>query len=363
MVAASAAVAFFAVVPARPEIDLFLVVSGMATAVPVVLARWWPLPAWLVLVAMVLFAPLVYGPHVDLVRAWGWPWTMGLALGLAYILYVVAETAERRVLVPVAVVTALAAGPHLPDWRDLSLVTVLVAGVLGFGDAVRMRRVAERRRLAERARTVALEERTRIARELHDVVSHHMSALVLRADAVTYRFPDLPPEVRAEFALLHRMARDGLVETRHVLTALRAPDDAAETAPQPGADDVAGMVESFRATGTPITLRTDFAGLPAAVGLSAYRIVQEALSNCARHAPGGAVTIDLVAHQSELLVSIVNTPGVRPASDTDPHRPRHGLVGMAERVRVLDGAFDAGPTDDGGFTVTARLPLRGLEDG
>lgn len=226
------------------------------------------------------------------------------------------------------------------------------------GNAVRQRREADGLRRAEQTRLVALEERTRIARELHDVVSHHMSALVLRTDAVSYRLPGLAPEVLDELDVIGRMARDGLTEMRRMLVVLRAGDGDGG-APQPGLSDVEDVVARFRETGAEITLRVDVGPVPTGVGLSAYRIVQEALSNSGRHAPGGAVSVEIAARGDVLGVEVRNAAATRPALDNDPARPRHGLVGMAERVRVLGGEFAAGPTPDGGFSVVADLPLHG----
>ncbi|RKT54555.1 sensor histidine kinase [Saccharothrix australiensis] len=363
IVLVAALAAFLAIAPIQqsvaPKGDAAVLLLGALTALPVLAVLRHPLVAWRLTAVMVLVTPFAYAPHVDLVRVWGWPWTMGFALAAGFVLYAVAESYAQPVPAQVWVLTAAAAWPHLPDRRNLFLVAALAAGVALLGNAVRLRRQADRQRLTEQARTAALEERSRIARELHDVVSHHMSALVLRADAVPYRLPGLAPEVRAEFDVLQRIARDGLTEMRRMLGVLRSTDDEADTAPQPGLADVAEMVARFRATGAEITLGTDYDGrsIPAGVGLSAYQIVQEALSNAARHAPGGAVSIRLGADDGRLRVVVANAAGVRPALDADPRRPRHGLVGMGERVRVLGGRFSAGRTPDGGFAVVAELPL------
>ncbi|GAA1341334.1 histidine kinase [Catellatospora bangladeshensis] len=369
VVLGAALAVFFAIVPVTPVPSatggLVVVVGGLLAALPALAVLWRPLVAWRLAVLQLLVAPLVYAPHVDLSRMWGWPWTMGLSLTAASVLYLVAETNEKPVLLQVWALTTAAVAPHLPDWRNLLLVAALAAGVVLLGNAVRLRRQADHRRLVEQSKAHALEERARIARELHDVVSHHMSALVLRADAAAYRLPDLTPEVRAEFDVVQRMARDGLAEMRRMLGVLRSPDDAPGAAPQPGPEDVAGMVARFRATGAEVALRVDgdLGRLPAGVGLSAYRIVQEALSNSGRHAPGAAVSVELAVVGGRLRVTARNAAGLRPALDVDPARPRHGLVGMGERVRALGGGFSAGPTPDGGFAVVADLPLDEGGDG
>ncbi|GAA1312836.1 sensor histidine kinase [Saccharothrix xinjiangensis] len=360
----AAAAVFLSLVPFFPtgaSIDPKVPVVALLTGLAVLLARRRPLVAWRLTALLLLLAPHAYPLMGDLVALWGWPWAMGLPVATGFVLYSLAESYDQPVLIAAWVVTAVAVRPHLPDPRDHFLAAGLGAGVLVLGNAVRLRRNADRQRVAEQARAAALEERTRIAKELHDVVSHHMSVLVLRADAAPYRLPDLTPEVRAEFRLLQDLARDGLTEMRRMLGALRTADDEAETAPQPGLGEVGELVARFRAAGTAIDLdlRCGTGPLPAGVGPSAYGIVREALSNSARHAPGAAVSIGLVVDADRLRITVSNAAAARPAldGDADADRPRQGLAGMAERVRVLGGEFSATPAPDGGFRVVAELPL------
>lgn len=344
-----------------------VVLGAMLTTLPVVLVVRHPLLAWRITTALLLVLPFSFDPFISLTGLWGWPWTIGLVVTTGFVFYVLAESHRTPVAVVALLVSAAAAAPHPRTWQDLVLAAVLVACVVLLGQSTRLRRQAERQRGVEQARAAALEERARIARELHDVVSHHMSVLVLRADAAPYRLPDLAPEVRAEFQLLQDIARDGLTEMRRMLGALRSADDEAETAPQPGPAEIEELVGRFRTAGTEITLdvRCGPDPLPVGVGPSAYRIVREALSNSARHAPGAAVSVGLVVDAGRLRITVSNTAAARPAldGDGDPGRPRQGLVGMAERVRVLGGAFRAAPTSDGGFAVVAELPLDGRGDG
>ncbi|HEX7303774.1 sensor histidine kinase [Lentzea sp.] len=329
---------------------------GVATAIPVLLAARNLMVSWFLAVLLVLLLPRVYegrtGPELE----WGWPWTLGLTVAAGFLLYRVALRHDVPVVAVVLAVTFAATWPRLDDWGDAGLPGLLAAGAVVLGNAVRRRREADDLRHAEQTRLVALEERTRIARELHDVVSHHMSALVLRADAVQYRLPGLAPEVREEVDVLQRLARDGLTEMRRMLVVLR-DGDGDGTAPQPGLSDVDDLVARFRQAGAEITLRADAGPVPAGVGLSAYRIVQEAVSNSGRHAPGGAVSVEITESGGVLWVDVRNAAATRPVLDDDPARPRHGLAGMAERVRVLGGELTAGRTPDGGFEVVAELPL------
>ena len=156
------------------------------------------------------------------------------------------------------------------------------------GDQVRRRRRAQRDLRSAEERSAVLSERTRIARELHDVVAHHMSMIAVRAETAQYRLGDIGEPVRDEFGQISDAAREGLVEMRRILGVLRSDNQETLTAPQPGLSDLADLVETARAAGATLTLETleDPDGVPPAVELTAYRIVQEALSNAGRHAPG-----------------------------------------------------------------------------
>jgi signal transduction histidine kinase len=240
----------------------------------------------------------------------------------------------------------------------------LVGAVTLVGYVVQLARTGNEQRLHRAtalADTAILAERAHIARELHDVVAHHMSMLALRADSAPYRFPDLSDDVRAEFAALCSTAREGLTEMRRLLGVLRADGEAAETAPQPALREIKDLVDGLRAAGTDIGLSLYVIAdeLPTALGLSAYRIAQEALSNAIRHAPGSAIRVEVWTTDSALHLDIRNTEGTEPAApqQTDEVRARHGLLGMLERVNMLGGRLETGPAEDGGFRVLAELPL------
>lgn len=240
----------------------------------------------------------------------------------------------------------------------------LVGAVTLVGYVVQLARTGNEQRLHRAtalADTAILSERAHIARELHDVVAHHMSMLALRADSAPYRFPDLSEEVRAEFAALCTTAREGLTEMRRLLGILRAEDESAATAPQPTLRDIKDLVDGLRAAGTDVGLSMYVVAdeLPTALGLSAYRIAQEALSNAIRHAPGSAITVEVWTTDSALHIDIRNTAGTEsPVPQGDEPRARHGLLGMRERVNMLGGRLDTGAREDGGFGVLAVLPLR-----
>ena len=219
--------------------------------------------------------------------------------------------------------------------------------------------VQERRHEGERA---LLEERQRIARELHDVVAHHMSVIAIQAEAAPYKTPDPPKELVESFAEIRASALSGLNELRRVLGVLRS--DAPDIAPQPGLDDLDGLLESARSAGVTVTAGVTGTPrpLPDGVDLSAYRIVQEALSNAMRHAPGAAVEVKLYYGDAALVVEVRNDcppgNGTAGAQDGAPGEGGgHGIIGMRERATMLGGHLQAGPTEKGEFLVTAALPL------
>ncbi|HEX3780448.1 MAG TPA: sensor histidine kinase [Pseudonocardiaceae bacterium] len=245
------------------------------------------------------------------------------------------------------------------------LPTALLTGAVALvGYVVQLARVANEqriRRTREAANTALLQERGYIARELHDVVAHHMSMLALRADSAPYRFPDLPEDVRTEFAALCTTAREGLTEMRRLLGVLRE-DKTVEMAPQPSLREIKDLVDGLRAAGTQVSLSMFVVAeeLPTGIGLSAYRIVQEALSNAVRHSPGSAVRVEVWTTDAALHIEVANTAGNAPnppGAEQEERPARHGLLGMRERVNMLDGQLTAGPDENGGFTVLAVLPL------
>ena len=224
----------------------------------------------------------------------------------------------------------------------------------------------ERRHSGERA---LLEERQRIARELHDVVAHHMSVIAIQAEAAPYKTADPPPELVESFGEIRASALAGLTELRRVLGVLRTGGQ--DTTPQPGLADLDALLDSARSGGVSVTVTCSGnpVTLPEGVDLSAYRIVQEALSNAMRHAPGSHVRLHVAYRPEGLALEVRNDAGPRapsrswwPAGITAAGGGGHGLVGMRERATMLGGSLDAGPTEDGGFRVTAVLPVSPPEE-
>lgn len=292
-----------------------------------------------------------------------WPWTPPLALGSIAVLAVVVARVDRPVLVWVVTISTV---PVLTLVHPENRVPVLLLlGALAIvGDLIRRNRLsrhalAAQAELSEREqeRRAVLEERTRIARELHDVVAHHMSLIAVQAETAPYRLTDVPAPAAAEFVAIAASARDALTDMRRLLGVLRSETSGPQTAPQPDLTDLDAMVDAARRAGLPVTLDAepvDDDRVPAPVGLAAYRIIQEGLANAARHAAGAAVRVTVRVGRSGLGIRVENSPvDVRPTADGGSG---HGLTGMRERATSLGGTFTAGPLPDGGYAVAAELP-------
>ncbi|MEU9388834.1 histidine kinase [Streptomyces sp. NPDC048324] len=217
----------------------------------------------------------------------------------------------------------------------------------------------------ERSRRTLLEERTTIARELHDVVAHHMSVVAIQAEAAPYRVENPPPELEKAFATIRENAVAALTELRRVLGVVRAEDYEAPDAPQPTLADLDALLANVRETGLRVDRTTTGAirELPQGVELSAYRIVQEALSNTLRHAPGAAAKVEVSYVLGGLGLRIVNDLPPEPSAVRPSPGAGHGVTGMRERVSMLGGEMTAGRTDEGGYEVTVFLPVAAVSEG
>jgi signal transduction histidine kinase len=257
------------------------------------------------------------------------------------------------------------------DLVDAAFASLGLAGAWVLGDRARVQRALaaelsdravrlEREREGEARRAVA-SERARIARELHDVVAHHVSMMVVQAEAGPLAVERDPARAAGAFEAIAATGRQALVEMRRLLGVLRGDGQAPSLAPQPGLDQVPSLVEQVGRAGLEVELvvEGEKAPLPAGVELSAYRIVQEALTNAVRHAgPGRArVLVRYGERDLELTVRDEGGGGGAAPAGGPPSRSGQGLVGMRERVSLFGGELHAGPGPDGGFTVAARLPL------
>ncbi|MFI7385069.1 sensor histidine kinase [Streptomyces sp. NPDC049813] len=339
--------------------------TGLLAAVPVALTLLRPVLAWWLSLAA---APLLVVWTSDGL----YPWSSGSIVGHTAVMMVVAARTRPRTAAWMWVLSALysvllgeamggldagVSGPLLL----LSGVAVALVTLVQVNRTTRRQVVQERTVTAvERDRRTLLEERTNIARELHDVVAHHMSVVAIQAEAAPYRVEDPPPELEQAFATIRENAVAALTELRRVLGVVRAADfenSAAPEAPQPTLADLDRLLENVRDAGLTVTRTVTGAvrELPQGVELSAYRIVQEALSNVLRHAPGAAAAVEVSYVLGGLGLRVVND---RPSALAKPSPGAgHGITGMRERVSMLSGEMTAGRTGDGGYEITVFVPV------
>jgi signal transduction histidine kinase len=331
--------------------------AALAATVPLALADRWPVPVAVVITAST-FAMLA-----DTV-----PTTGAAIVAEVIALYLVASRTRRLISAPFAIPFVVNAMFPLggDDTADIALLmTVVVVAALAIGDARRLRsealaeRDASRRQVTETLHEqAAMEERARIARELHDVVAHHVSRIAVQAETARLTTPDLSEEGRRRFGDIAGSARDALGEMRRLLGVLR--EDAGgggERQPQPGLDRLQELIDDARAIGMPVrlTLHGPVVPLAPSVDLAAYRIVQEALTNARRHAPGAGVEVD-IRYEAHALHLFVRDDGPGPAPGWSDG---NGLIGMRERTTLVGGSVQTGPADGGGFLVHATLPIEG----
>ncbi|WP_330351482.1 sensor histidine kinase [Streptomyces sp. NBC_00582] len=379
-------------------------VCALLEGAAVVLALWRPVPAWwLSLVVTVVAALGARGEmladlHFD-ARQWplgaprpapapdlpGWPWGPPGLVAHCLVLLLLALRVPTRAAVGALTLTALATylvqgvlggASYTPTG---ALAVTLFAAVVLLGTALRGRRVARTQLVEqagitaeERARRTLLEERNRIARELHDVVAHHMSVISIQAQVAPHLVENPSEELKENLAGIRKNALEALTELRRVLGVLRSenPEDpyglgaagtgSAPDTPQPTLDRLDALLENTRAAG--LVVRATVEGEPPAyspgVQLSAYRIVQEALSNALRHAPGSHVRVQILHQARGLTLDVTNS---RPSGPVRPSPGAgHGLLGMRERAAMLGGHVVAHPTLQGGFSVLAFLPRDGV---
>jgi signal transduction histidine kinase len=314
-----------------------------------------PLLAWRLAYPLLFLGVLGVGPRES------WPWSPVHIFGFLFVLGALVWREEPAVIAWVTALNVVPVFVFAPRANAWGAAVLLVAIALA-GDLVSRRRrsreeLARQAQLTEReqARGAVLQERARIAREMHDVVAHHMSMIAVQAETAPYRITGLPDTALAEFTTIASGAREALGDMRRLLGVLRAEVDESPRAPQPGLAEVAALVETARRAGVAVTLTTTgLEEVPEAIGLAAYRIVQEALANAARHAPGGPVRVSVRGTQQALWVEVGNGPGT---PTTEAGGPGHGLVGMRERATLLGGTLEAGPQPGGGYRVAAMLPL------
>jgi signal transduction histidine kinase len=266
------------------------------------------------------------------------------------------SVAQARAGLAIAVGGAAIIAYNTPDHAtgDLILTPVLFAIAWVAGYALRER--AEQAEAAElRATLIAAEERARIGRELHDIVAHAVSVMVLQVGAVRHRLPESAD--RDALQGVEQTGRTALAEMRRLVGAMRRDDDI-ELAPQPGLDRLDALVAEVTRAGLAVHLHVDGTpvALPRALDLSAYRIVQEGLTNALKHAHAGRADV-LVSYTRDALSIEVRDDGT--GDRRNGGAGGHGLVGVGERVKLYGGAMSAGSAEGGGFVLRTRLPLGG----
>ncbi|MEV4738497.1 MULTISPECIES: sensor histidine kinase [unclassified Microbacterium] len=331
------AIAVFAV--AAVASPLFVSIADAAAS------PWpWSVPALLSFVLLVAVVTFRHGARLG-----AFPLVIGSLASLALPLL------RQDVLAPAGVAANVTA--NLIVTASVALATYLIAALTAGRLRVSEELTKEREHSAlEESRRALVEERTRIARELHDVIAHSMSVIQVQASTARYRLPEIDPTAAEEFDSIAATARSSLTEMRRMLGVLRTEDQTADLSPQQRIDDIPALVDTIRRAGVTVGLEITgpVADAPSAVQIATYRIAQEALSNAVRHAHGAAVTVRVQADAARVGLRVRNA---RPATADEPRTGGHGLRGMRERVELLGGTFTASPTPDGGWEVSATLPI------
>ncbi|MET7331880.1 sensor histidine kinase [Nonomuraea sp. NPDC005650] len=330
--------------------------------VPVAARRRWPLAAMCAeLVPETLLTVLGYGTGVSGLAGLMLLYSVASYRGLAMAL------AGLMISLVTYVLGALAGPLRAASWSEHVVVAVVLVAVWGAGRSLRLRRAyldelkdrAERLERAHAADTRAAraEERSRIARELHDVVAHHVSVMTVQAAAARRVLASDPDLAREALSAIEHTGRMAMTEMRSIVGVLRT-DARAELGPQPGVRDLPALVEQMREAGLPtqLILEGEPRPLPAGVDLAAFRLAQEGLTNSLRHAGTGAKAVVTVRQDPRELDVRVEDDGLGAAGVSA--RSGHGLVGIRERVALYGGILNIGPLPGGGFEVRARFPLK-----
>ncbi|HET9757164.1 MAG TPA: histidine kinase [Candidatus Limnocylindrales bacterium] len=330
-------------------------------SLPLIVRRRYPLEVFLIVVSatIVHIAALPEGQQLS------------AGLGVLVALYTVGERLDRRASLPLTVLAGAIVGVLLivrggfPAALQSIIQTELILGVAWLvGDTARVRRLFTRaleeqtrlleREREERARRAVLEERERIARELHDVVAHHVSVIVIQSGGALRAIDTRPADARSALEAIAMTGRQALTDMRRLVG---VPGEGEETAPLPRLEQLDSLLEEVRSAGLAVelTVEGDRRWLDPGLELSAYRIIQEGLTNSLKHAGGGrtTATVRYGADALEITIEDERGPGSPPA--LEPAHEGRGLMGMRERVAMFRGTFDAQRTSTG-FRVAARLP-------
>ncbi len=344
--------------------DLYFLTLNLVLTVPLIWRRTWP-RAVFGFIALVAFCqwvaqvPIVPGDITVLIA-----------------LYTVAAECTFRWGVAAALVTQFGAVLEVrqewDSWKSqkapLLFLTCLVAGIWILGIHINTRRaylhsLEEKAARLERERDTQVQiamaaERARIARELHDVVAHNVSVIVVQADGATYAIDTDAERAKRALETISLTGRQALSEMRRLLGVLREGDDAGPYAPQPGLDQLSELVEHVRESGLPLEFEVSGEPRPVSAGLqlTMFRIVQEALTNTLKHGGAEATALVRLRYGPDAVEIVIADDGRGAAAPNDGDG--HGLVGMRERASMYGGTAEAAPLPGGGFQVVARLPLR-----
>lgn len=351
-----------------PQIVYTLIVIGCCTAVAV--RRRFPRGS-LILIGLLLLVHLLVVPE---------PGVFALAMRLVAVYTAQTQTPspERWIFTILAGVgavcgTVAAAAVLDGDWRARTIVVIAVTALLAvvaligiirrqarnrYQAAVERATVLEARQNAER-RLATVEERARIAREMHDILGHSMNVIAMQAEGARYVLRSDPDQADTTLGDIARLSREAVDDVRDLIDVLRADDEPSTTRPIPSLADVAELIGSYRSANDRIRLHVsgDLTAVPAHVALSGYRIAQEALTNASKHAPDAAVIVRIAVSDRIVELTVANPLPLHSAPAS--HGGGHGLAGMSERAKALGGTVEAGPDPTTGiWKVVARLPRR-----
>ncbi|MER5864908.1 histidine kinase [Kitasatospora sp. NPDC002040] len=335
----------------------------LLSALPLAARRRYPLAAFAVVVTAVL-ALADDASWINVLTC-----VIGAYSAVMYSRHRAGAAAGLLVAAVLAGVPLREAEPTLPGWTSPAVVLLLAGGLAGLVRFWQRQVAAGRDRLAELrhaqqedTRRAVEEERARIAAELHDVVTHNVSVMVIQAGAARTVLDSAPEGARQALLAVEAGGRAALAELRHVMGLLAAPDHerAEGLEPQPGIDRLAALTERVIAAGTPVavTVALPAEPLPPGVELTAYRVVQEALTNTIKHAPGARAEV-VIGHTGDRLeIEVTDTGPAGPFAAPSSAGTGRGLIGLRERLAVYQGELTAGRTADGGYRIHALLPWR-----
>jgi len=339
---------------------------GLLFALPLLLRRRWPLPAVLVPLAAFSLSSALDGGGLQRLTL---PFFCALAVAVAAgaiedRAQAIAGAAALLATISTIVLTSPNGGADDFFWISFFFAAAWLAGRAFATRAQQTRELRARVRAAERARAeaenrAATAERARIAQELHDVVAHSVSVMVVQASGVRRLLKDDQAREREALESVEQTGRQALSEMRRMLGVMRSGEErpAAALAPQPGLDHLDRLIEQVEEAGLPVKLTVEGTRMPLSPGvdLSAYRIVQEGLTNALKHARGANTEVTVRYGDDAVEVAIEDDgPGAKNGTELG-----HGLVGMRERVALYGGTLEAGPRPQGGFVLRARLPVEG----